>query len=88
MTNVKLLDFKKDVLGYFRHEFFMELLAAVSFAVGVSVFSAPNNIVGGGVTGISIILNYLFKFPIGSLTFFLNLPLIVIGFIYVGKSSW
>ncbi|MEG1972009.1 MAG: YitT family protein [Oscillospiraceae bacterium] len=81
----KLAKLKKSTFDYLRHDFFMEVLAGISFAVGVAVFSSPNKIVGGGVTGIAIILNNLFNLPIGSLTFFLNLPLIVIGFLYVGR---
>ncbi len=77
---------KASVIDYFKRDFLMEIIAAVSFAVGVVTFSAPNNIIGGGVTGVAIILNYLTNLPIGFLTFCLNFPLILFGFWKIGKS--
>lgn len=82
----ELTGMKASVIDYFRKDFFMEVVASISLAVGIVVFSAPNNIIGGGVTGIAIILNYITKLPIGFLTFCLNLPLIVLGFWKIGKT--
>ena len=79
-------DWKASCLNYFKDGFLMEIIASVSYAVGITMFSAPNNIIGGGVSGIAIIVNYLINVPIGLLSFIFNLPLIVIGFRYIGKS--
>lgn len=61
------------------------------YAVSVNMFTAPNKIAPGGVTGISIMLNYLFHFPIGMLSLLLNIPIFIwaimeIGYKLVGKT--
>ena len=45
------------------------------FSLSVNMFSAPNNIVQGGLTGIGTIANYLFSLPIGTVMLILNIPL-------------
>ena len=41
------------------------LAGSVLYALSVNVFSAPNQIAPGGLTGLSTVLNYLFHLPIG-----------------------
>ena len=54
-------------------------------AVGFQYFLYPNSIICGGVTGISMIINYLFKTPVGIMIIILNIPLFVIGFKQFGR---
>lgn len=57
------------------------LLGSALFSVSVNMFSAPNNIVQGGLTGIATVINYFFPaLPIGSLIFVMNLPLFLLSF--------
>lgn len=58
----------------------------ILYAVSVSMFTAPNNIVPGGVTGLSTMINYLFGFPIGIMTIIINIPLFIWGAAENGKS--
>lgn len=53
------------------------LLGSVSFAVGFRFFLYPNAIVSGGVTGISMIINYLTGAPVGVMMIVINIPLFV-----------
>lgn len=53
------------------------LLGSCLYAVSVSVFSAPNHIAPGGVTGLATIFNTLFHTPIGSIALLLNLPVMI-----------
>lgn len=53
-------------------------------AVGITYFNAPNNIAPGGVTGISIMINYLTGMPISALTLMLNIPLLILAWIFLG----
>lgn len=46
----------------------------------------PNNIIDGGITGISIISSYLTSIPIGLFIFFLNIPFLLIGYNNIGKT--
>lgn len=62
------------------------IIGSFLFSLSINTFSAPNNITAGGFTGISIMANYLFRIPIGTLTFLLNLPLLVWGYKQRGQS--
>lgn len=53
-------------------------------AVSVNVFTAPNNIAPGGLTGLATMLNYLFGLPIGVGNLILNIPLFAWGFYALG----
>lgn len=61
-------------------------IGAIAAAVGLEIFLVPNNIIDGGIVGISIIASYLSKIPIGLYTFLLNLPFLVIGYKQIGKT--
>lgn len=56
-------------------------LAALLYAVGISLFLNPNNLAPGGVSGIAIILKRLFPFMpgIGMLIFIINIPIMIVG---------
>ena len=56
------------------------------YASGVAVFVVPNQIGIGGVTGIAAILNQLTGFPIGTATLLFNIPLLICGFLFLGRS--
>ncbi len=59
-------------------------LGSCIFSLGIAGFIEPSEISPGGFSGIAIILNHITGFPTGTLLFFLNLPLIVLGFIKLG----
>ena len=49
------------------------------FSVSVNMFSSPNNIVQGGLTGIGTVANYLFSLPVGAVMLVLNIPLFLLA---------
>ena len=53
-------------------------------AAGTNLFFVPNNVVSGGVTGLSIIAHNLFKTPVGMVVLVLNLPLLWLGWRFAG----
>ena len=53
--------------------------------VSLTVFLAPAGIAPGGVSGTAVILNSVFGWPIGWVMLALNLPLLAIGFRYLGR---
>lgn len=57
---------------------------AIIFAFSVTMFTSPNNIAPGGMTGIATMLNFLFGLPIGTLVFVMNIPLFIWGAIENG----
>lgn len=62
-----------------------EVFGSFLFALGVDIFTAPNGIAPGGVTGIATLLNDLTGLPIGIASLLLNLPLILIGWKFLGR---
>ena len=60
-------------------------IGAVIFSLGIVMFSAPNNIAPGGVSGIGTMLNHLFNIPIGSVIIAFNIPLFIFSFKKFGK---
>ncbi|NLX82506.1 MAG: YitT family protein [Clostridiales bacterium] len=48
-------------------------------AMSYPLFLEPNHIAPGGVTGITTILNFYFKLPIGITSLVLNIPLLILG---------
>lgn len=54
-------------------------------ALGYAMFQVPFNIVAGGISGIGIIVNHFVGWPVGLIFWLLNLPLLVLGFFYLGR---
>lgn len=58
---------------------------AVLYGISVAMFTSPNNVAPGGLTGVATMLNYMFSLPIGIMIFVMNIPLFIWGFIENGK---
>lgn len=52
-------------------------VAAFLYAVGVSLFTDPNNMAPGGVTGIAIILSRVISVNTGTLIMLINIPILI-----------
>ena len=61
-------------------------LGAFLMAVGLESFLVPNQVIDGGITGISIMLSSLTHIKLGVFIFILNLPFIFIGYKQIGKT--
>ncbi len=73
------------------HETQRFLLMAVGVllaALGYSLFLVPYRIAAGGIGGISIIINYFTGWPVGTLYLVMNIPLLILGFFYLGRWSF
>ncbi|MNB98160.1 hypothetical protein D3C81_285660 [compost metagenome] len=64
----------------------MMIIGASMMAVALEIFLVPNQMVDGGITGISIMLSHIFHIPLGILLTLLNLPFLVIGYKQIGKT--
>lgn len=61
-------------------------IGSVIYSAGIHCFSAPNDIAPGGVAGISTLINALTGYDnIGLLYGIINIPLVIIGFVFLGK---
>ncbi|MFT8320140.1 MAG: YitT family protein [Bacillus sp. (in: firmicutes)] len=63
------------------------MAGAFLFALAVNLFVIPNDLGEGGVTGITIILYYLFQWGPGLVNFIINAFLILIGYKFLDKQT-
>lgn len=61
------------------------LVGCVIAAAAYPLFMTPNRIAPGGITGIATIINHLFRWPVGTVSLILNMPLFVIGYKAMGR---
>ncbi|KMY50409.1 YitT family protein [Peribacillus loiseleuriae] len=61
-------------------------IGAILMSTGLEVFLVPNNVIDGGITGISIMLSYITDWKLGVFLFVLNLPFFFIGYKQIGKT--
>lgn len=61
-------------------------IGSILAAVGLEIFLVPNNIVDGGVVGISIITSYLTHLPLSIFIVIFNLPFLFLGYKHIGKT--
>ena len=71
----------KTILSYI-----IIILAATLAAYSLDTFLIPNNILDGGVTGISIIISKVFSIPISLLVILINIPFVYVGYRNLGKN--
>ena len=74
----------KNILGEVK-AYVIITLGLLLYTLGWIVFVIPNNMVGGGVTGLSAILLYAFNIPVGASFFVINLILLLIALKVLGK---
>ena len=61
------------------------LLGCIAYALSTVLFLAPNSIIAGGVTGVSVMLNILNEnIPIGLISIAINVPILLLGLKYCG----
>lgn len=66
-------------------EYAVLTVATLILVVGVYVFKFPNNFSFGGVTGIAVVLSALMPATPGNITFIINMALLVVGFLFLGR---
>ncbi|MBG9788948.1 MULTISPECIES: YitT family protein [Brevibacillus] len=76
---------KINTVQLFKRAFFI-ILGSVIFSFGLEEFLIPNQVIDGGITGISIIFTHLTGWPIGLFLFLLNAPFLLIGYKQIGKT--
>jgi uncharacterized membrane-anchored protein YitT (DUF2179 family) len=68
------------------YKYLFLIIGSAIAAVGLEIFLVPNNIIDGGIVGISIISSYLSGIPLGVFTFVLNIPFLFIGYKQIGRT--
>ncbi len=60
------------------------LFGAIIAAIGLEAFLVPNDLIDGGIVGVSIIAAEIFSVPLGLFLFILNLPFVYLGYRKLG----
>ena len=68
-------------------EYLMLTAATLILVLGVYLFKFPNHFSFGGVTGIAVVLSAVLPASPGSITFIINVALLVLGFLFLGKDA-
>jgi uncharacterized membrane-anchored protein YitT (DUF2179 family) len=75
-----MLKKKDEILNYS-----FIVIGSLIMSFGVIAFLSPNHIATGGTAGLAIILNTVLNLSIGILMALINIPLVSIGWKYLGK---
>lgn len=78
---------KDDFAEFLRNEpkyLFWDAVGSFIYAVGISYFALNADFAPGGITGLGMILNYIFGLPIGTMATLANIPIILVSFKYLG----
>ena len=66
-------------------DFLYIILGCIVQAVGMAVFMVPAKLVSGGISGLAQVINHLTGWPIGVMTLIGNIPVLIIGWRYLGR---
>lgn len=66
-------------------ELFMIAFGCSIYALSIDMVSIPNKLADGGLSGITLIIRYFWHINPGVSTLILNIPLIMLGYRYMGK---
>ena len=76
---------RRRMRAYVR-KYLLLFIGAIITAVGLEIFLVPNNIIDGGVVGISIMLSAITDYPLGMFILLLNLPFLYLGYKQIGRT--
>ena len=63
----------------------IDIIAAIFLGISIDTFIVNANFAPGGVTGLSVIANYLFNVPIGLAILLFNIPIVLLTYKRLGK---
>lgn len=64
----------------------MMIIGALIYTIGLDLFLVPNNIIDGGVVGISLMAATLSGYSFSIFVVLINLPFLYLGYRVIGKS--
>lgn len=76
---------KRNMLDLIKRVVFITI-GAVLMGVALEMFLVPNDIIDGGIAGISIILSKTTSLKLGLFLFLLNVPFLMLGYKQIGKT--
>jgi uncharacterized membrane-anchored protein YitT (DUF2179 family) len=70
---------------FYVKDFFTIFVGTFMYALGITQFIMPHKFVTGGLTGVGVLLNYAFNFPVSASVLILNTILLLISFRILGS---
>jgi uncharacterized membrane-anchored protein YitT (DUF2179 family) len=61
-------------------------IGSIIAAIGLEIFLVPNNIIDGGIVGISIMASHITGLPLSLFLVVLNIPFLYLGYAQIGKT--
>ena len=84
-NKVSLLRRRKTAMDWIK-KYLVLIIGSLIYSAGLEIFLVPNNIIDGGIVGISIMASYLTGIPFGAYMLVLNLPFLYLGYKQIGKT--
>ena len=84
-NKVSLLRRRKTAMDWIK-KYLVLIIGSLIYSAGLEIFLVPNNIIDGGIVGISIMASYLTGIPFGVYMLILNLPFLYLGYKQIGKT--
>ena len=74
----------REKINFIQGYLFM-VVACIAYALSTDLFLAPNAIVAGGVSGLSVLIHLLNeKIPVGDILIAINIPILILGIRFCG----
>lgn len=77
---------KRNPVVRYAKKYAMLFIGSVVAAAGLEFFLIPNQIIDGGIVGISILLSHVTGIGVSLFILFLNLPFLYLGYMQIGKT--
>ena len=72
--------------SFYVKKYLMIFVGALIAAIGLELFLIPNNVIDGGVVGISIMMSSITGLSLGVFLVLLNIPFLYLGYKQIGKN--
>ena len=75
---------RNEAAGRIIRDYLLIILGSVLLAISMHLFFIPHRLVAGGLSGTAQLINNFTGWPIGTVSFVLNIPLFALGWFYLG----
>ncbi|MBO5461236.1 MAG: YitT family protein [Ruminococcus sp.] len=75
---------KKEIKNFLTDTAY-DVVGSILYAIAVYTFAKEADFAPGGISGLALLANHLWDFPIGMATLIMNVPLIILSYKLVGK---
>jgi uncharacterized membrane-anchored protein YitT (DUF2179 family) len=76
---------QNKIVAYIK-KYLLLFIGAIITSIGLEIFLVPNNIIDGGIIGISIMLSHITQLPLSLFIVVLNIPFLYLGYMQIGKT--